>query len=88
MTPEVSRKSRRKSTTHPFARPFSQKRIESISEEDRKGRIVPHHVSNCREKQTKEAEAQTFLESQRIPVVEMTPSSFRFSRARADRARE
>src|SRR5258708_35976632 len=41
MASAVSRKSRKKSTPHPFALPFSQRRIESMSEEERRGPVAP-----------------------------------------------
>ena len=39
-----------------------------MSDEERQGPIAPHRISNRRGKKSKEAQAQEFLECQRIPV--------------------
>lgn len=54
---------------HPFALPFSQRRIESMSDAERRGPVAPRPAKVRRGRRKKaEEEARAFLESQGIPV--------------------
>jgi len=57
-----------KKSRHPFAVPFSPKRIREMSEAERCGPVASHRASGRRGKKNNEAEMREFLESQGLAV--------------------